>query len=150
MDVYGGYYRLGVRDAAGVATTIQQSIPALRCDGTWQHVVGIFDSTLTTNHMKIYVNGTLAFQQSGPTTLYNVPHDVSLGAREDTISSGYNTPFTGKLDDVHFYARALTASYVLELYNAAAHAPTIVTQPQGATNYVGDGVTFTVTAQGTV
>ena len=150
VDVYNGYYLLGVRDATGTATTIQQSIPALSCNGSWQHIVAVYDSTLTTNHMKIYVNSLLAYQQSGPTNLNNVIHDVSLGAREDTISSGYNIPFTGALDDVHFYARALSAGDVLELYNAAAKAPSIVTQPQGATNYVGDGVTFTVTAQGTL
>jgi hypothetical protein len=150
MDIYNGYYRLGIRDANGSPYTIQQSLAALRCDGTWQLVVGVFDSAAGANHLKIYVNGQLAYQQTATNSLYNITHDVSLGGREDTSSSGYNVFFGGKLDDVRLFARALSASDVLELYYAAGKAPEVLTPPQNASLYVGDTANFSVTAQGTL
>ncbi|WP_318841528.1 LamG-like jellyroll fold domain-containing protein, partial [Campylobacter coli] len=36
---------------------------------TWYHIAVVFDATLSSNHIKLYVNGTLTAQTSWPYTL---------------------------------------------------------------------------------
>ncbi len=152
IDTFGSSFRFFVRDAAGAGGfTIQQPAgPTNVADGSWQHVVGVFDSTLSTNRLKLYINGQLIGQTNGPTTLFNLAHDVSIGSREDNISSGYNLPFTGIMDEVRIYNRALVPSDVQELYLAAGlAAPSIVVQPQSISRFVSENATFSVAADGT-
>ncbi|MEP6664093.1 MAG: LamG-like jellyroll fold domain-containing protein, partial [Verrucomicrobiota bacterium] len=151
IDTFGSSFRFFVRDAVGAAFTIQQPAgPTNVANGTWQHVVGVFDSTLSTNRLKLYINGQLIGQTNGPTSLLDLAHDVSIGSREDSISSGYNLPFTGIMDEVRIYNRPLVPSDVQELYLAAGLvAPSIVVQPQSISRFVSENATFSVVADGT-
>ncbi|MBI2076618.1 MAG: LamG domain-containing protein, partial [Candidatus Aenigmarchaeota archaeon] len=74
----------------------------------WQHLVGTFSQT--GNFQRLYVNGVLA--ASG---LY--PGDATAASR--TIGSrGGSLPFTGSIDEVRVYSRALSAAEVAEDMNS--------------------------------
>lgn len=154
MDLFQSSFRLYVRDAGGVAYTIQQPPAATNIsDGTWQHVVGVFDSTLDgslSNRLKLYINGILIGQTNGPTALLVSPHEVSIGSREDNVSSGYNLPFTGLMDDVRIYGRALSSSDVQELYlNAGTAGPTFALQPSSFSRFVLESGSLNALVDGT-
>lgn len=77
--------------------------------GVWYHVVGTYDGS----SQKIYVNGNLERTQSTSGTLVSSVSPVNLGRR----SSG-DRRFTGDIDEVAIYDRALTASEISSRYNA--------------------------------
>src|SRR5205807_8669865 len=65
-------------------------------------------------------------------------------------SGAYNFQFTGVIDDVRLYARALRTNEVQQIYALATNfGPVIYTQPKSSTNYVHDAVTFSAQADGT-
>ena len=84
-------------------------------DNTWHHVAGIFDRSGST--MELFVDGvfksssTITSAGSGSAVAYKGLH---IGA----YNSG-NMMLTGTLDDVRIYNRALSATEVQMLYNAA-------------------------------
>ena len=114
MDIQGSY-RFFVRSSADVATQVG---PTGTVDGSWHHLVGVYDGVYTTGGLKLYIDGQLAGTNNAPITLFNTNHDISLGSREDTSTSGYTLPLYGTLDDVRIYNRALSAADVQELYTA--------------------------------
>jgi hypothetical protein len=62
----------------------------------------------------------------------------------------YNFEFTGTIDDVRLYTRALRTNEVQQIVALATNfGPLIYTQPLSSTNYVHDAVTFTALADGT-
>jgi hypothetical protein len=145
MDVYGGNFRMYVRNAAAASTTLPCPVGP---DGRWQHLVGTFD--INAGVMNLYVNGSLVASGSPPASLLANTHVVSVGSREANSSSGYNYTYNGAIDDVRVYSRALTASQVMALYQAAPALPLVFyTQPKGATNYTGSSVTLSPVADGT-
>jgi hypothetical protein len=149
----GNKYRWMVRDSVGVSYTIVGAA----CNGTWQHVVAVFDSTAAANGVRLYVNGVLSAQANGPASLLSNTHTVSIGGREGYAPTapqyaGYDMFFSGALDDVRIYNRALSQSDIWELYYASGVpliSPSITTPPQSASRYVGEPATFTVVAAGT-
>lgn len=86
--------------------------------GSWQHIAWVFDGAGVGNdgRSKIYVNGSLATAtHSGtwPAGTYNgAAVNTYLGRR----GNGATLPIDGALDDVRFYARALSAEDIAELY----------------------------------
>src|SRR5687768_93451 len=74
----------------------------------WQHFAATWDGTLK----KFFVNGQVAATQ-GTSAVYFDEHDIILGANEygDRISA----PFTGVIDELRFYERALEPAEVLRL-----------------------------------
>ena len=145
IDYYNNAFRFYVRPfGGGGATTIQ---PGILANGLWQHLVGVFDAT--NRIMWFYINGQLAGTATPPAAgvQWN-NHEVSLGCRES--SSGYNMPFWGHLDDVRIYNRALNSADVQALYLlAGVYPPSVAVQPQSASRYVEDRVTFSPTIGGT-
>jgi len=119
MDIQGSY-RFYVRSSAGTSINIG---PTGTVDGNWHHLVGIYDGVNTTGGLKLYIDGQLAGTNNAPAALLNTTHDISLGSREDTSSSGYTLPLYGTLDDVRIYNRALTVADVQQLYLAAFLSP---------------------------
>lgn len=113
--------------------------------GKWTHVVLTYDGTF----LRCYVNGL------GVGPGYAVPLDtdglapVVLGNMVGTDGEG----FTGWVDDVRIYNRALSAVEVRNLYNfeAAGIAPSlpqITLQPQPLTAYEGETLRLSVEATG--
>ncbi len=145
IDVQNGTYRFFVRQATG--GTAVQITPPIAPNGRWQHLVATLDATASS--MAFYINGQLV--GTGITTsVLPTNHVVSVGCREASTVSGYTLPFQGLIDDVRIYNRALTSNQVQQLYaSAPVLPPTIYTQPQSATRYAHDGVTFSVVADGT-
>jgi hypothetical protein len=124
-------------------------------DGAWHHLTGVLDSSDLDGVVKLYVDGILqisATNTSAPLQLLPTDRTTSIAAREYSPSSGYDRAFTGRLDDVRIYNRALSASDVQELYaSVGTTAPEwVVTLPSTVTNYVLTPTTMTVLADGTV
>jgi hypothetical protein len=144
MDVSGGAFRFYVRNAAGVSSPIQSSVAP---NNRWQHLIATYDAA--SGVMNLYVNGQLVSTGPAPTSLLSNGHVVSIGSRESGAVSGYVWPFNGVIDDVRIYNRALRTNEVQTLYSTAGSlALTFYAQPQNASAYVGDAVTFTAQADG--
>lgn len=95
----------------GIANTAVGGVPATN---SWTHLVGVYDGTTTT----LYVNG-VAYSSSaaGYVANYNdgvnAPGPFTIGAR-----SSLNNNFAGRVDEVAFYNRALTATEVTSHYRS--------------------------------
>jgi hypothetical protein len=105
-------------DAAGAPVQDKVSSgPGTAVAGTWTHLVGVYDAT--SSRALLYVNGTLAatvahsvgFTAAGP---------VQVG--RDRTSAAWANPFTGSIDDVQLYTRALSQSEVSGLAQNIAPA----------------------------
>ena len=77
----------------------------------WQHVVVTYN---TNNQVRIYLNGVLSATGTVPNLNAN-SYDLKFG-RLYAITSGWF--FNGKIDDIRFYNRTLTATEVNQLYDA--------------------------------
>lgn len=90
--------------------------------GVWSHVVVVYDGTLAAaNRVAVYVNGVL---KSGsvtgtlPTSLQNSNKVVTLG-RQFVVNVTQHF-YNGKMDEVSFWKRAITATEVLNFYKRGA------------------------------
>jgi hypothetical protein len=130
-----------------------QSAPITLLD--WYHLAVAYDGT----NFSFYLNGVLVGSQSGAgifvaNAVNNAGvNPISLGSRGD--SSGYGA-FDGGLDDFAYYTNTLSLAQIQNHYQvgtnsfvAGAQPPYILTQPNPATNYAGQSVTFSVLADGT-
>ena len=90
------------------------------CDGTWHMVTGTLDGI----NLKIYFDGAL--EATSPVSAETKPTDFGTLIAGGYSSSGVQTPgFTGSIDDVGMWSRALTDEEVLALYEACTTpAPT--------------------------
>jgi hypothetical protein len=151
LDITGGQFRGLTRNGTGktqqiVAGTISPVA------GVWYHVAVIWSAS--PQQQFIYINGSYNNTYTGSgfvTSAYNTNHALTIGCKESTVTSGYNVPFQGIIDDVHIYNRVLTPSDIYQLYtnNASiANEPTILTQPRSVACYVGDSPAFSVTVDG--
>jgi len=135
-------------NAAGTAVTLASPVAP---NGRWQHLVGVFDGFAGT--MQLYVNGQLLVgTNAAPTSLPANTHEVSIGSRQygQSGAATYDLPFTGIIDDVRIYNRALKSAEVQQLYALAGTlAPVVYTQPQSVTNYAHGRASFSVVADGT-
>lgn len=148
LDVVDGNFRFFVRSGVDPFPSIvlQSAVPA---NGSWQHVAAVFSSS--GGIMKLMVNGQTVMSTNPPATLENNSHELSIGSRELSAISGYTLPFSGIIDDVRIYNRALTDSDVQELYlHPGIMTPSIVFQPQNASRFSGENASFSVVADGTI
>jgi hypothetical protein len=91
----------------------------------WTHVVATWDGT----HAKVYVNGVLDVDggdysgfglNTGPTN-----HTIRVGQ----LHTSGEGKFTGRLDEVAVFSRALSSGDVTELYNDTGSIPPDTTKP---------------------
>jgi hypothetical protein len=128
---------------------------------SWNNVLIIYDGTqsIQTNRTRVYINGILTSldfnctncSSNIPTSIpSNTATNTSFGAR--LSNSSYIDFLNGKLDDIGFWNRVLTAQEVQQLYNLTntqylwsngATTPTITVSPTQTTTY-----TLTVTENG--
>jgi|GEM_PF-1514250 len=88
----------------------------------WTHIAFTYDSTASSNQVKFYLNGALAFQGTATGSLPTATSNhFQLGSRQDY--PGVNG-LDGMLDDVGFWNRAITATEVTELYQQGAQLMT--------------------------
>jgi surface protein len=104
----------------------------------WVHLV----YTHTANEAKLYVNGVLKNTVNPGGILNTNSIDTYIGARPQG-----RHPFTGKIDDVGYWNRALSQAEVAQLYNGVVDtvSPT-VSLTHNASPTVSNGDTVTVTA----
>lgn len=148
LDISGGNYRFFVRRNAN---TIYDVIANVGPNGTWQHVVAVYDDTL--QQMSLYVDGELQASDETSPGLNNTTTPFIIGSKRLGNDPNYNGTFNGTIDEVAVYSYALTAEQIQNHYGSAFGpnvAPQIRTQPQDATNYVTLPVSFSVSAFGSV
>ena len=112
-----------VQSAAGTWTNpIQWNsgwTPALN---TWYHIAVVFDATLSSNQIKLYVNGSLQAQTSWYSTL--VPNNANLymGGYDgwgNGLNAGANDRFlNGAMDEVRLWNSARSQAEIQAAYNA--------------------------------
>ena len=90
--------------------------------GSWIHVVLAYDGTLigNTNRLKMYVNGVLrAFSSyQGGTVPASWPNATSVNTNIGALLPSYGRYFNGNIPSVKIYTKTLSASEVLQNYNA--------------------------------
>ncbi|MEY2408077.1 MAG: peptidyl-prolyl cis-trans isomerase, partial [Verrucomicrobiota bacterium] len=119
---------------------------------SWQHVALTYDKTSGT--ARIYLDGTVVGQVIlGPRAL-QTSYDLFFGRR--VAISGTNYRYTGGMDEICLYDRALTGGEIGAIAAAGPSGkcklpqpPRIVGQPQNRAVTVGETVSFNVTAAGT-
>lgn len=80
---------------------------------TWTHFMCVYDGSIP--DIKYYKNGALVNTNvTAPTTLTDPAANLIIGDDDDNA----NRNWFGRLDDIRIYSRALSASEVLQLYNA--------------------------------
>jgi len=105
------YYRFFDRDSAGAVTSyITTSVSP---NGTWQHVAVTGDAVA--GQASMYINGMLVgVTPMPPDGLLDNLNTLDIGAR--LYQGTYTLPFTGILDDVRVYNRAITPLEVRALF----------------------------------
>jgi len=112
---------------------------------TWQHFVWVMQPTT----QQMYINGGLAASVSSSANDVGY-HNAGFVIGAFDAYSPYTEFFSGSIDEVRIYNRALSAHEVSQLYALEAPPlPTITTQPQSITTNLTANVTFTVSATGT-
>jgi hypothetical protein len=137
-------------DPSGTAHLIETSAGVLQT-GVWQHVALTYEKA--SGMARLFVNGALAAQASLGAFTPQTSHPFYTGLRPSGAFSGIY--FTGAMDELSLYQRALSSTEVADIHAAGAFGkclsnppPFIVTQPQSLTVTQGGTATFTVAATG--
>lgn len=106
----------------------------------WTHLAITFDGYTKS----LYVNGALARSESGFGPLYYDPAAVPVTIGSDWAANASSDRFTGRLDEVSLYGRALTGGEIATIASAARLGksltqPYITTPAQLSRSIVGDG-----------
>jgi subtilisin-like proprotein convertase family protein len=109
----------GIGNNAGVGVNLNTtfSLPI----NQWFHVAATLDGN--TGTMSIYTNGVLAAQTSTtirPDVVLLAGDEPSLGIANTGTPVWEYIPFNGDLDEISLYSRALSASEIKAIYNAAS------------------------------
>ena len=152
LDVAGGAYRFFTTRSGTIYSASASTGP----NGTWQHVVGVYDGQNALGggvKMYIYVNGELEGSGPCPTGQSPTTSQVSIGSKRTGNDPTYDGTFDGTVDEVAVYNTALSASTVFAHYAAAygtTLAPFINVEPVPVTNYLGLPIKLSVAAAGSV
>ena len=68
--------------------------------GTWTHIAGTYDGA----NLRLYVNGVLVKTQARTGTIFSSPNPLYIG--------GKGSQFSGLIDEVRVYNRALSAAEI--------------------------------------
>jgi hypothetical protein len=106
----------------------------------WNHVAAVYDHSTGTR--LIYVNGVqVASRQDAPITITASTADFSIGEAAFSVAPG--VPFTGLIDEVEFFNRALTQTEIQSIVDAGSAGkckPTCTPPPSGLVSWwPGDG-----------
>lgn len=154
LDILNGKYHFYTR---GGGNSIYETFADSGPDGTWQHVVCVYDD------LNVYGNGQLLYifvngAQEGtpaavrPAGLRASSDPVSIGSKRVGNSPDYEGTFNGTVDEVAVYSYALPTNNIAAHYAAAygtSLRPIISKQPLSQTNYVNLQTKITVGAYGT-
>jgi len=116
-----GTDRMGFRitNTSNIQTSLTSSV--LFNDTNWHHVVCTFDKDLSSNRMKIYVDGTLDVQSDATSlAVISVTNKFKLCAIGDLSSTLF---FKGVIDEFGIWTKALTSTEVSSLYGTGSGLP---------------------------
>jgi hypothetical protein len=97
-------------DARNTGNLTTQSAPGAIVLGTWQHLAGSFDGTMT----RLYVGGALVAMRTDARQVMYDTHEMRIGC-DDNGTGGIDGLFAGALDDVQIYDRALSDAEIAML-----------------------------------
>lgn len=134
-------------DSTGVYHTLS-STGGIVTSNVFQHVAVTYDKS--TGVGSLYYNGALVAGASLGMFSPSTSFDLYFGVR---ASGGAASPFSGVLDDVSLYTRALSADEIARIYYASSlgkcpFAPTVVAQPQSWTGLEGANATLSAGVSG--
>ena len=92
--------------------SLHRAIATVAAPSSWNHAVGVYDASLGSGNILLYINGVAA-----PSTNYTANMTLSNKAM-DIGRLGLHNFSSGKIDDVAVWDTALSASSVLSLYNS--------------------------------
>jgi hypothetical protein len=112
-------FRFFVRDAGGGAHLANGTVGP---DGAWHHLVGVCDQARS--NVLLYVDGVLNASGSidPGTGLLASDRPMTIGSRQGG-SGPYNNQFSGTIDEVAVYPRALTAAEIQAHYAVRNRLP---------------------------
>jgi hypothetical protein len=118
-------------------------------DNQFHHVAATYDGAA----MRLYVDGVLDAEHPVVTTVaYSPGSPLNIGRRFGHVLA---TPYSGLIDELTLYNRALTGPEINTIYNAGTvgdvgkcAAPAILAQPQNQDVAVGANMSLMVTASG--
>jgi len=148
IQVNGSAYSFLVRQTNAAAQT---AISQTGADGGWHHIVGVYDSA--GGQTSIYVDGVEEGSAGTLAGLRQSSSGISIGGERSGVLPTYDWVYSGSIDEVAIYHKALTADEVAAHYAAAygsGLAPFFSVEPVSLTNYQGLPVTFQADAAGTV
>jgi hypothetical protein len=93
---------------------------------TWIHVAATYDGAT----IKLYVNGALESSLPAAITIASNTLPLAIGAQVNGTGTASRW-FSGQMDDVLLYNRALSASEIAELANVATYTITATAGPNG-------------------
>ncbi len=129
LDIYQSKLRFFVGNAAN--SSVQPT--NVLSSNTWYNVIATYDGT----NANVYLNGTLIGTTSATGNVTNNAYPFTIGAAQDL-----SLKFNGKIDEVRFYTRTLSATEANELYEL----PVDITQPLSHVVCEGNTVNFSSTA----
>lgn len=139
------FFTVSATGSARTNTTLvtSQALP----NSQWSFVVATYDGAA----LRLYLNGTMAVQTNYSGGIFPGTANLGIGAIRSGTTAFWG--FSGFLDEVSLYNRALTDSEILAIFNADVSgkcpvAPSIVTQPQDQVIPLGEDVRFTVSVLG--
>ena len=101
--------------------------------GTWYHFTITYDSSTTTNNLKLYINGSNVSTSNAASPIIGESSNyLFFGTYGSTSPSGQY--FNGKLDQVRFFNKALDQNDIDDLY-----LETYADPKKSTTDYFGDG-----------
>lgn len=113
LDVGPGNGGTGRASVSGQAVWIFDSVNNVISTGTWQHIAYTMPS-IGSSAGTIYVNGVAVGATS---TVTNFAIQNNTDPRRIGQGTSGTQHFTGSMDDVRLYSRALSGSEILQLYN---------------------------------
>jgi hypothetical protein len=146
-DWYGGYE---VRTTGGNFIMHSGNIGGANFDigkgglssNTWYHVIVTFDG----NKVRSYVNGVLSDSVSRTGTIGSSSNSLRFGRRG--AAGSLNCWFSGSIDDIGIWNRALTQSEITALYQAAVPVTASASTVSNVSCFNGSNGSATVTPNG--
>ncbi|MCI5123426.1 MAG: LamG domain-containing protein [Candidatus Electrothrix sp. AR5] len=84
-------------------------------DGSWHHVVGVYQKDNSSVFLKLYVDGNKVDESIFSEEISWGDGDLFIGTNLHGIGSDYRG-FIGKIDDIKIFSRSLSESEIQELY----------------------------------
>ena len=108
--------------SVSVANKTAVTSDAVLAVGQWVHLVMIYDGSLATNNLQLFINGSPEKYGTISTGLANniiprivAPSKLRVGDYTATASTGTSLPLNGQVDELRLYNRVLTLAEIQDL-----------------------------------